>query len=290
MCSRQERREQWWVCVSMQWGSRCWMCSTHTGRHRYSWRGERVREDANGGLSMLKLVRDGFLCYSSDRSQDTVGTGDLADVPRGKWPCKVWGSLGQAAPPASRKQDCSSVRSILLKQQKGVGFVLDQSRGRKKFKNLEIFVTSPLFLQGMWFPSQWGACGGGARERGTLGRTSLSCSASHPRWGLPMGRAWLEKARSGPREPTWAMLLWAEGSHLAWTEGESLWLLCHMWGSRLPCRSLALQSCLGGFCSAWRERAIICPASEFLGLCIAPRLPLKKLQCRNCKAEEILCN
>lgn len=47
---------------------------------------------------------------------------------------------------------------------------------------------------------------------------------------------------------------------------------------------------LGGLCCVRKERAIICPASEFSGLCIASCLPLNKLQCRNCKAEEILCN
>lgn len=61
---------------------------------------------------MLRLGQGWIPGARGHLPQDTVGTGDLADVPRGKLPCKVWGTLEMTRllSLASRKRDSSSVR------------------------------------------------------------------------------------------------------------------------------------------------------------------------------------
>lgn len=43
-----------------------------------------MREDAKGGLSMLRLGQGWIPGATAHLPQDTVGTGDLADMPRRK--------------------------------------------------------------------------------------------------------------------------------------------------------------------------------------------------------------
>lgn len=118
-------------------------------------------------------------------------------------------------PLASRKQDSSSVRQIFLKQQKGVSFVLDRNRGRKKIKNLEILVTSPLFLQGDFLPSR--------KHVVVVVPVQEAHSAAHPcptQLHTPDGVCpWAEHGQEGPD-----LVLDSSPELCCWEKREAIWL------------------------------------------------------------------
>lgn len=129
-------------------------------------------------------------------SPPATGRCKHGDVPRGIWPCKFLGLLGddQAAPLTFGKVDQPSLRSMLPKQQKDVVFCSESEQREKKIKKLQIFATSPIFSQGRGgiAPKRFLPCGKHAAA--VLGSTSLSPSTADP----PVGAAWEECGQEWP--------------------------------------------------------------------------------------------
>lgn len=134
--------------MSMWWGGLGAGCGLPVlGGTDIHGRGERAREAAEGDLSTPRgLGRDGISGAATHLPQDAASAENITEMPQGRWPCKVWSCLEMTRllPLTFGKPDSPSVRSILPKQQKEVGFVLNR---RKKIKNLEMFATSPIFPQ-----------------------------------------------------------------------------------------------------------------------------------------------